>query len=81
ENKVYFLRRWLEFGMSSMYLCLSTSICKGVSERPRIRRAVTRPASESSSVMTECARVTSSTAALMMSCLELYVAEYLASFS
>uniref|UniRef100_A0A8C7EBM7 Uncharacterized protein n=1 Tax=Nothoprocta perdicaria TaxID=30464 RepID=A0A8C7EBM7_NOTPE len=25
---------------SSMYLCLSTSICKGVSERPRIRRAV-----------------------------------------
>uniref|UniRef100_A0A8C0FKB7 Uncharacterized protein n=1 Tax=Bubo bubo TaxID=30461 RepID=A0A8C0FKB7_BUBBB len=24
----------------SMYLCLPTSICKGVSERPRIRRAV-----------------------------------------
>ncbi|EGV99029.1 hypothetical protein I79_009969 [Cricetulus griseus] len=25
--------------MGSMYLCLPTSICKGVSERPRIRRA------------------------------------------
>lgn len=24
----------------SMYLCLPTSVCKGVSERPRIRRAV-----------------------------------------
>uniref|UniRef100_A0A803VJ65 Uncharacterized protein n=1 Tax=Ficedula albicollis TaxID=59894 RepID=A0A803VJ65_FICAL len=55
----------------SMYLCLPTSICKGVSERPRIRRAVTQPVSESNSVMTECARATFSTAALMMCSLEL----------
>ncbi|OWK06802.1 hypothetical protein Celaphus_00012298, partial [Cervus elaphus hippelaphus] len=57
----------------SMYLCLPTSICKGVSERPRIRRAEILLVNESNSVMTEYARVTFSTVAPMMSCLELYV--------
>uniref|UniRef100_A0A8C5Y6N4 Uncharacterized protein n=1 Tax=Microcebus murinus TaxID=30608 RepID=A0A8C5Y6N4_MICMU len=57
--------------MGSMYLCLPTSICKGVSERPRFRRAEILLVSESNSVMTECARVTFSTVAPMMSFLEL----------
>ncbi|XP_070370573.1 putative RNA-binding protein Luc7-like 2 isoform X2 [Equus asinus] len=57
--------------MGSMYLCLPTSIRKGVSERPRIRRAEILLVNESNSVMTEYARVTFSTVALMMSSLEL----------
>uniref|UniRef100_A0A2K5HC43 Uncharacterized protein n=1 Tax=Colobus angolensis palliatus TaxID=336983 RepID=A0A2K5HC43_COLAP len=56
----------------SMYLCLPTSICKGVSERPRIRQAEILLVNESNSVMTEYARVTFSTVVLMMSFLELY---------
>uniref|UniRef100_A0A8C4LPB8 LUC7 like 2, pre-mRNA splicing factor n=1 Tax=Equus asinus TaxID=9793 RepID=A0A8C4LPB8_EQUAS len=59
--------------MGSMYLCLPTSIRKGVSERPRIRRAEILLVNESNSVMTEYARVTFSTVALMMSSLELTV--------
>uniref|UniRef100_A0A8C6R7Y8 LUC7-like 2 (S. cerevisiae) n=1 Tax=Nannospalax galili TaxID=1026970 RepID=A0A8C6R7Y8_NANGA len=59
--------------MGSMYLCLPTSICKGVSERPRIRRAETLLVNESNSVTTEYARVIFSTVAPMMSFLELYV--------
>ncbi|XP_059252278.1 putative RNA-binding protein Luc7-like 2 isoform X4 [Mustela nigripes] len=57
--------------MGSMYLCLPTSICKGVSERPRIRRAEILLVNESNSVMTEYARVTFSTVVPTMSSLEL----------
>lgn len=67
--------------MGSMYLCLPTSICKGVSERPRIRRAGTPfcieettleilLVNESNSAMTEYARATFSTVAPTMSFLE-----------
>uniref|UniRef100_A0A8C6MQW9 Uncharacterized protein n=1 Tax=Mus spicilegus TaxID=10103 RepID=A0A8C6MQW9_MUSSI len=35
-----YMRPCLKNKKGSMYLCLPTSICKGVSERPRIRRAV-----------------------------------------
>ncbi|XP_059027973.1 putative RNA-binding protein Luc7-like 2 isoform X2 [Mustela lutreola] len=57
--------------LGSMYLCLPTSICKGVSERPRIRRAEILLVNESNSVMTEYARVTFSTVVPTMSSLEL----------
>uniref|UniRef100_E0CZB9 LUC7-like 2 (S. cerevisiae) n=1 Tax=Mus musculus TaxID=10090 RepID=E0CZB9_MOUSE len=56
--------------MGSMYLCLPTSICKGVSERPRIRRAEILLVNESNSAMTEYARATFSTVAPTMSFLE-----------
>uniref|UniRef100_A0A8C6GVV4 Uncharacterized protein n=1 Tax=Mus spicilegus TaxID=10103 RepID=A0A8C6GVV4_MUSSI len=54
--------------MGSMYLCLTTSICKGVSERPRIRRAEILLVNESNSVMTEYARATFSTVAPKKRC-------------
>uniref|UniRef100_A0A9L0I4R7 LUC7 like n=1 Tax=Equus asinus TaxID=9793 RepID=A0A9L0I4R7_EQUAS len=53
--------------IGSVYLCLPTSICKGVAEKPHVHRAETKPDRGSSLQMTVSARVTSWTAAPMTS--------------
>uniref|UniRef100_D6RGP6 Luc7-like n=1 Tax=Mus musculus TaxID=10090 RepID=D6RGP6_MOUSE len=53
----------------SVYLCLPTSICKGVAEKPHVHRAEMKPDRGSSLQMTVSARVTFWTAAPMTSLL------------